>query len=158
MPTLRGWVFLAVSAAVAAAGLVRDELGAMVWGIALLLVQLVVVLAAVVGGARLRRARDGFAVELAEPVVEAGGSARVRVTAPRLALPPGFVLTHDLALAWRGRRLAGSAEARPAATTDWRLAVGARGDYRSTSSVLSLRDVFGFTASRIAAPATTRGA
>jgi hypothetical protein len=150
MPTRRGLAIAVLLLAVLVVGLVRDELGVVVWGGGLLLVELVVLLVAAVSGARLRAVRAGFAAELEQPVVEAGETVGVYASVPRLPLVPGLYLEHALPLAWADRRTHSvSAVVAPGGRRRWTFRAPERGDYRCPASRLVLRDVFGFTATTV---------
>lgn len=150
MPTRRGLAIAVLLIGVLAVGLVRDELGVVVWGGGLLLVELVVAVVAAVCGARLRALRARFATELERAVVEAGEPVTVWATVPSLRLVPGLYLEHELELRWADRRtLAAAAVVAPGDRTRWTFQPALRGDYRSPASRLVLRDAFGFTATTV---------
>lgn len=150
MPTVRGLVFAFFHASMTAVGLLRDELGVVVWGGAFLLVELVVVIASAVGGVRLRAVRAGFTADLEQTTVDAGETVTVSAAIPRVSLFPGFTLQHDVRLSWdAGRTLAGSSVVESGTHARWKLAAPLRGDYRGEGSRLSLRDIFGFTSREI---------
>jgi len=120
-----------------------------IWGGGVLLLAVAVIVAGLVGRARLRSKRDAFAAEIERDVVEAGAGVPVRVTVPDLVLLPGFSLTHSMRLQWRDRVCAGTVPVRPGTIERWNLTTDDRGDFRSPGSTLALRDVFGFTVSRL---------
>lgn len=150
MPTLRGWVFAIVHTLLLALGLLRDELGIVVFAGGMLAVEAAVVSAALLGGFRLRAFAGRFAADIATPLVETGRPVRVELSAPPVGLLPGFLLEHELRLSWSGGRRLSAASAVPAGERcAWELPAPERGDYRADGSALVLRDLFGMTASRI---------
>lgn len=150
MPTRRGLAIAVLLIGMLAVGLVRDELGVVVWSGGLLLVELVVIVVAAAAGVRLRAVRARFAAELEHPVVEAGDAVGVRASVPALPLVPGLYLEHALHLAWADHRTHSvSAVVAPGGRRSWTFRAPARGDYRCPASRLLLRDVFGFTATAV---------
>ncbi|MFW5825989.1 MAG: DUF58 domain-containing protein [bacterium] len=150
MPTPRGLAIAFLFLGILAVGLVRDELGVVVWSGGLLLVEVVVIVVAAVAGARLRAVSTRFATELERPVVEVGEAVGVNASLPALPLLPGLYLEHELPLAWTDRRpLRVSSVVSPGDRSRWTFRARARGDYRCEASRLVLRDVFGFTATTI---------
>ena len=150
MPTPRGLAIAFLFLGILAVGLVRDELGVVVWSGGLLLVELVVIVVAAVAGARLRAVSARFATELERPVVEAGEAVGVNASVPTLPLLPGLYLEHALKFAWADRRaLRVSSVVEPGDRSRWTFRAPARGDYRCEASRLVLRDAFGFTATTI---------
>ena len=150
MPTPRGLAIAFLFLGILAVGLVRDELGVVVWSGGLLLVELVVIVVAVVAGARLRAVSARFATELERSVVEAGEAVGVNASVPPLPPLPGLYLEHTLKFAWADRRaLRVSSVVEPGDRSRWTFRAPARGDYRCEASRLVLRDAFGFTATTI---------
>ncbi|MFW5688932.1 MAG: DUF58 domain-containing protein, partial [Spirochaetota bacterium] len=150
MPTLRGVVLAAFASILLVAGLLRNELGTVVFAGGLLILELTVITIAAIGGARLRAVRSRFAGELARPMVEAGERAGVRARIPSLGVAPGFALRHEVSLDGQGgRRLRSEHDVRPGAEAAWDLVADERGVYTSEGSALALVDLFGFTRSAV---------
>lgn len=150
MLTPRGVVFAIFHAVLLAVGLLRDELGIVVWAGGLLLVVVVVGLLALIVRTRLFAERGAFAAELERSLVEAGEEIGVRASVPRVGMIPGFQLWHHLRLEGTGGRVVeASRPVAPGRPARWSITPTRRGAYHAPGSTLEATDLFGFTRSRI---------
>ncbi|MFP4113489.1 MAG: DUF58 domain-containing protein [Spirochaetales bacterium] len=150
MPTPRGWTLILFSSLLLVVGVVRDELGVVIWGGGMLFVVAVVVLLALIGRARLRAVRASFSAQLDRAIAEVGDSVRVHASIPAVVLFPGFVLEHRIRLSWgTTRTLVADEPVRPGGEARWEIECRERGDFRGGGSTLAMRDVLGLTASGV---------
>ena len=158
--TPKGWVFLLLSAALLALGILRSELAVLLWGATFVLLGLYAAVGTLIARSLLahRFLADydalRVAVEPARVPRAAPAAARIRAPLPRYRVP-GIRLYAGAMLQWHGRRRTTEALVEPDDTTaEVALDTSRRGVWQLAASWFSARDLLGFCSAPVPAPAS----
>ncbi|NBB91369.1 MAG: DUF58 domain-containing protein [Spirochaetes bacterium] len=156
--TPKGWVFLLLSAALLALGILRSELAVLLWGATFVLLGLYAAVGTLIARSLLahRFLADydalRVAVEPARVRRTAPATARIRASLPRYRVP-GIRLYAGAMLQWRGRVRTTEALVEPDDTTaEVALDTSGRGVWQLAASWFAARDLLGFCSAPVPAP------